>query len=170
MKPSAVFGSCLWLLSFVSVPALASWTNLTFVDEWGEHANTGARSAWTTPVRSLRFPYEDLKASLYVDGCDQAWIRFTDDPNLTGGDIGDGYVTYSIKARADGREVTEPMIASWGSEDLSWRSGDATVIKSWANEESYEILVPLYVGSTAWKFDMTGAKTAITKTCPSATN
>lgn len=76
----------------------------------------------------------------------------------------------SVKARANGKEVTESMIASWGSEDLSWRSGDAAVIKGWANEESYEILVPLHAGSTAWKFDMTGAKAVIAKTCPSATN
>ena len=123
----------------------------------------------TAPVRSPRWPYESLKASLYADGCDEAWIlRLTSDPNLTGGNIGDGYRTWSVKARANGKEVTEPMIASWGSEDLSWRSGDAAVIKGWANEESYEILVPLHGGSTVWKFDMTGAQATIAKTCPGA--
>lgn len=95
---------------------------------------------------------------------------FTDDPNLAGGSIGNGYRTFSIKARADGKDVREPMIASWGSEDLIWRSGDTAVIKGWANGESYEILVPLFGGSRSWRFDMTGARTAIAKACPDATN
>lgn len=91
MKPVAVLSAV--AITLIPVPARASWTNFTFVDEWGEDTNTGARSALTAPVRSPRWPYEDLKASLYVDSCDQAWIRFTSDPNLTGGNIGDGYRT-----------------------------------------------------------------------------
>ena len=163
MKPVALLFAV--AIALIPMPARASWTNFTFVDEWGEDANVGAGSAWTAPVAPWRL-YEDLKARLFVDGCDQAWIRFTEVPNLTGGDIGDDYTTYSIKVRINGKEVTEPMIAIGGREDLYWISGDAAVIRGWANEESYAILVPLYGGSTAWKFDMTGAKAAIAKTCP----
>lgn len=61
------------------------------------------------------------------------------------------------------------MTSNWGSVDLSWIPGGLgwwlsgmgnapsapvgrvgrVAIKGWANEESYTILVPLYVGDTA---------------------
>ncbi len=173
MKPLAVISAATIAL-FPVPPASASWANFTFRDEWGEDANIGARSALTTPAQPLPWPYNDLKARLYVDGCDSAWVRFTSEPNLTGGSIGSigghVYQTYYVKARANGKEVTEPMMAWLGDKDLSWRSDDAAVIEGWANEESYEILIPLYQHRRVWKFDMTGAKAAIAKTCPSATN
>lgn len=147
--------------------ALVSWENFTFKDEWGNPTNTGAKSALTSPSRVPDRPYQDLRAALYVDGCEHAWVRFTGRPNLTGGDPFQGNDFFSIKARAAGEDVTEKMLSGWGSKDLYYREGQAEVIKGWASGQTYEILMPLFVGSVSWNFNMTGAMDAIAKTCPS---
>ena len=165
MKFSKIISS-FFAAAFVSNPALANWSNFTYVNEWNESTGRiGARSALTSPIDTPDWPYHDMKAQLYVDGCDLAWIRFNKAPNLVGGDIESGYTLYSVQARADGKDVWEPMFQEWNSKDLSWNRGDSVVIAGWAKEESYAIRLPHYGGAIIYSFDMDGARETIGRSC-----
>lgn len=129
----------------------------------GEPSGVGAKGAATAPQKRPLYPYQDLTATLFVMGCDDAWVRFSARPHLAGGARSD---THNIKARSNGEDVTETMGITWEGTELVWLASDAAVIAAWAAGHSYELRVPLSVGTTRWVFDMSGAAAAIGETCP----
>ena len=86
---------------FSPLSAEAQWTGINFVDEFGEGMDRGAVSATVGPSSPMEFPYSDITARIFVN-CDHAWMRFSDSPNLTGGDISDGSHSYALPVRIDG--------------------------------------------------------------------
>ena len=126
------------LVALVAAPALAEeWRALTGVDEWGEPGGKLAVSPWVEPVRPLGFPYEDVTAILKVEGCDSTVtdslgffsLQFSDPPNLTGGEIEDGYTTYDIQTRWNGSVQVESSIRqNWADNRLSILSADRRAV------------------------------------------
>ncbi|MDE2980911.1 MAG: hypothetical protein OXU74_06920 [Gemmatimonadota bacterium] len=142
---------------------VSSWSTLTFVDEWGDRTNdVGARSEAVGPVTPMSFPYGDVTASLMAS-CSGAWIRFSDSPNLSGGDIRDGYEIYQIPVRIDGRDDSWRATQEWQGNDLNLPSSARSV---WAAASSFEILLPWYGESRVrFRWNLTGSADAIGKTC-----
>lgn len=95
----------------------SDWRMINFVNEFGERTDQGAVSTEVGSVRPMSFPYGDTKARIFVD-CDRAWVRFSESPNLTGGDIGDGYTRYTVAVRANGNDARWQVSQSWGDQDL----------------------------------------------------
>lgn len=142
---------------------VSSWSTLTFVDEWGDRTDdVGARSRAVGPVTPMGFPYGDVTAYLMVS-CQSAWIRFSESPNLSGGDIQSGYDVYRLPVRIDGRDDRWRATQEWQGNDLNLPSSARSV---WAAASSFEILLPWYGESRVrFRWDLTGSSDAIGKTC-----
>lgn len=141
--------------------ATPSWETLTFTDEWGEPAGKGAGSRWVMPARELSFPYGRARARLMVQDCDTTYIRFTESPNLVGGDISDGYTTYPVRARWGGGDVFRASARQkWGGKDLVLTS--AITVGMIADNESLSVATDWYgESSTVWRFALDGSRRAL---------
>ena len=100
----------LLLISFlIPFNAFAKWTASKNVDELSGKVSAYAIGSTTKPTKPLSFPYADTTSTLAY-GCSKenqwAYIHFNKDPNLTDGDIADGYNIYTSRARWDKSEVT----------------------------------------------------------------
>ncbi|MXW66226.1 MAG: hypothetical protein F4Z72_04320 [Gemmatimonadales bacterium] len=138
---------------------------INFVDEFGDVTGRGAISAEVEALRPLEFPYHDVMAQIMVD-CDRAWIRFSDQPNLTGGDIRDGYEVFSLAVRVDGNDVGRWRVTQdWGSDDVHF-SNDAAAISSFASASTVAIALPWYGGrSAAFEWEMDDSSDRIRESC-----
>ena len=142
--------------------ALGGWETTYFVDDWGETTGTGAKSQAVTAVTRMDFPYHDTQATLIVS-CRSAWIRFTKGPNLTGGDIEDGYTVYRIRVRIDGKESTWRVSHNWNSEDISL---PYSARSAFAGGETFEALLPWYGnGNVRFSWLLHRSSEAIAQTC-----
>lgn len=151
-------------LMFVN-PVYAQWTTINFVDEFGEVTDTGAASESVKSIRPMSFPYHDVTARLIVN-CDYAWIRFTEAPNLTDGDIGNGYTNYRISVRiGENATVRWSVRQSWGSKDLDFQD-DKTAIWALSSGSTIAISMPWYgQGNVAFRWSLLGSTTAIKSSC-----
>ncbi len=77
-------------------------------------------SEWTGPVRPMSFPYSDTKARIMVN-CSDAWMRFSEAPNPTGGTDRSGLTRYTLAIRVDGKPTGRQIVTqAWGSEDINF--------------------------------------------------
>ena len=148
-----------------TAPVQAQWSRVNFVDEFGDVTNQGARS---TPVGSLRpmsFPYGDIEAQVFVN-CDRAWIRFSDTPNLTGGNTRDGYTSYSAAVRVDGNDVGAWVVQqSWGDNDLRFLN-NSQAISVLSSASTFALALNWFgEGSVAFRWSLTGSSDAIRASC-----
>ena len=141
------------------------WRNLNFVDEFGEPTGRGAVSETVRSIRPMSFPYTGTDARIFVD-CDSTWIRFSEAPNLTGGNIADGYTQYSVSVRVDGEDVGRWRVSqSWGDKDLRFTNGSeaSTAISSGS---TFAVALPWHgEGSVAFSWPLTGSSEAIAASC-----
>lgn len=142
-----------------------TWRTINFVDEFGDFNGRGAVSDSVSSRRPMSFPYSDVTARLFVD-CDSAWIRFSDSPNLTDGDIASGYNSYSLPVRVDGNDEGRWRARqSFGDSDLRFES-DATVIAAWSSGTTFAIALPWYgEQAVAFQWDLEGSTAAIQASC-----
>ena len=141
------------------------WRNLNFVDEFGEPTGRGAVSETVRSIRPMSFPYTGTDARIFVD-CDSTWIRFSEAPNLTGGNIADGYTQYSVSVRVDGEDVGRWRVSqSWGDKDLRFTNGSeaSTAISSGS---TFAVALRWHgEGSVAFSWPLTGSSEAIAASC-----
>ena len=141
------------------------WSNLNFVDEFGEPTGRGAVSETVRSIRPMSFPYTGTDARIFVD-CDRTWIRFSEAPNLIGGNIADGYTQYSVSVRVDGEDVGRWRVSqSWGDKDLRFTNGSeaSTAISSGS---TFAVALPWHgEGSVAFSWPLTGSSEAIAASC-----
>lgn len=142
-----------------------AWGGISFVDEFGDVSGRGAASAWVGPVRPMSFPYGDVKARIVVD-CYDAWVRFSKAPNLTGGNIRNGYTRYSLAVRVDGKAAgRRGATQAWGSEDIRF-TPDWDAISALSSGDSFAVAVPWYgQGSVAFVWSLHGSSAAIRDGC-----
>lgn len=142
--------------------ALYTWDWINFVNEWGEVSGRGAVSKSVSPDKIMGFPYHDVTARIMVS-CKSAWIRFSDSPNLTGGDTESGYDVYYLKVRIDGQDSRWRAIQGWSSKDLDLPS---SARNTFARAQTFRIVLPWYdEGSVIFSWDLTGASDMISQTC-----
>lgn len=141
------------------------WRMINFVDEFGDVTGRGAISVEVEAIRPLEFPYHDVMARIMVN-CDRAWIRFSDQPNLTGGDIRDGYEVFSLAVRVDGNNVGRWRVTQdWGSDDVNFLH-NAEVISAFASASTVAIAFPWYgERSAVFEWDMDNSSDRIRESC-----
>lgn len=150
------------------------WRMINFVDEFGDTTGRGAVSVWTEPLRPMSFPYHDVQARIFVD-CDDAWVRFSKEPNLVGGDIRDGYTVYDAHIRVDGEpNGIVDVRQSWSGNDLtftaSWfRDGklmQEPVIQSLSSGQRFAVSLNWHGnGYVAFQWDLTDSSERIQESC-----
>ena len=142
--------------------AASKWQRTYFTNEWGERSGEGTKSEEVRPVERMEFPYHGVKATLFAS-CQNAWIRFSDSPNLTGGDIRDGYEEYRLRVRIDGRDLTWRATQDWGSKDLDLPS---SVRNAWANGTTFEVVTPWFEqGAVRFSWSLVGYSDAYAEAC-----
>lgn len=141
------------------------WSMINFVNEFGERTDRGAVSAAVGSIRPMSFPYADTTGQVFVD-CDRAWMRFSDAPNLTGGDTRDGYSVHSVTVRVDGRNAGSWKVAqSWGDSDLGFRD-DAQAIAALSSGSKFDVALPWYgERSAVFSWSLNGSSESIRKSC-----
>ena len=145
-------------------PTSPQWDTINFVDEFGDITDLGAISEEVKSIRPMSFPYTDTTARIFVD-CDRAWIRFSESPNLTGGDTQDGYDEYSISVRVDGNDSQWRVIQSWGDQDIAFVN-DSQAISAWSSGSSFTISLPWYgEGYVAFPWSLNQSSEMISKSC-----
>ena len=153
------------LLGFLVAGSLAGqpWSTVTFVDEWGDQTDdVGARST-LVEGSGLSFPYNDTRGQIFVN-CDNAWLRFTDAPNLTGGDISDGYHTYRLLIRIDGEESRLTVRQTWGAKDLNVVFS-SEFIRNISAGSQLDVLLPWYESRAVFRWSLAGSSDAIKQSC-----
>ena len=166
-RRNLTFGIAAVVLTLAMTPSKAAgqWRTINFVDEFGDVTDRGARSAAVSSVRQMSFPYGDTTGTIMVD-CDRAWIRFSEAPNLTGGDIGNGYTRYNVAVRVDGNGVGRWTVSqSWGDNDLRFVDGRQAV-SALAAGTTFALALPWYgENSAAFSWTLNGSSSAIRQSC-----
>ena len=165
MRHVSLFIFAVLLMALVPAEAGAQWSMIGFVDEFGEDTGSGARSATVKPIRSMSFPYHDVEATIFVN-CNRAWIRFTEAPNLTDGDISDGYTSYNISVRLDKKDTVRWRVRqSWGDKDLRFNDSTKT-ISALSSGSSLAVSLPWYgQGNVAFRWSLNGSTHMIKNSC-----
>lgn len=97
-----------------------------------------------------------------VQDCRHVWIRFTESPNLVGGDIGSGYETDLLGAGwADGEPFAVRVRQTWRAKDLIFTDGEIDVAKIAGNETLGIVLGWYDQGSVVWRFPLDGPSAAL---------
>lgn len=144
---------------------VAQWNNINFVDEFGDVTDRGARSATVSSIRPMGFPYTGTTATIFAD-CNRAWVRFSESPNLTGGDIGDGYTDHRVAVRLDGDDVGRWTVRqSWGDNDLRFTNGSRAISVLSRGSIFAMALSWFGEGSVAFQWSLDGSSRAIQESC-----
>ena len=138
---------------------------INFVDEFGDITGRGAVSAAMGSLRPMGFPYHDVTARVFVN-CDRAWIRFSDAPNLNGGDIQDGYTRYRAAVRVDGERIGSWLVSQdWNQNDLAFVN-DSQAISALSSGSTFAISLDWYgEGSVAFEWDLEDSSDRIRESC-----
>ena len=146
-------------------PVRSAWDTTNFVDEFGDTTGVGATSDIVGPSRAMTFPYSDITSRLLVN-CNRAWMRFSETPNLTGGDIADGYTTYDVSVRVDGGSTASWRVTqSWGDNDLIFENS-SQAISALSGGETLAVALHWYgQNSAVFSWQLTGSSAAIQASC-----
>ena len=154
------------ILVNLSMPVLAQWDVSSSTDEMTGKTSPYCFSPFTSPTKSMDFPYSDTQAWLGI-GCngDSEWvyIGFTNEPNLLNTDTEDGYDVISTRIKWNDNVVNQKFIQPWGAKFLLF-SDDKAVIQNIM--ESNSLLVELNWhgnGKTYFKFNLAGSSKAISQ-------
>ena len=135
----------------------------------GKSLLVGARSAYVGSA-DMAFPYEGVRGALYfrckIGGSSEAaWIRFTEVPNLVGGEYLGNYAkptTYSkVRYAIDGNEDRITLMHTIDSKDLDFMYA-VFAIQAYRSVAELAIEVPWYgSGNAIFRFSLAGASEAI---------
>lgn len=140
------------------------WSMINFVDEFGERTDRGAVSRNVQADNPMDFPYADVRAQLFVD-CDRSWIRFSQAPNIPGGEIQDGYKNHSVTVRVDNTRARWGVRQSWGDQDVSFRN-PGRAVAALSSGSRFAVAVPWYgQAAPVFSWSLSGSSEAIKKSC-----
>lgn len=158
------FLAAMLTLTGLPVEGQGRWSTINFVDEFGDVTDTGAVSPKAKPIRPMSFPYHDVTARIFVD-CQRTWIRFTEVPNLIGGDTKDGFTTYKVPIRIDGNRKELSVSQTWGDKDLGFRF-NTSLATSLSSGSTIAVSLPWYgQGNVAFRWNLNGSAKAIESSC-----
>ena len=109
----------------------------------------------------MEFPYQDVEGTIIVN-CNRVSLYFTEAPNLTVGDIEDGYTVFYLSVRVDSNRDVWRATQLWNSKIVALPAAAKAAL---AGGSTFEVLLPWYSGSARFKWDLTGSSEAISKTC-----
>lgn len=98
-----------------------NWFNSTSTDNFDNEKISYVHSFPIKSESELDFPYNGTRAFIVVaKNTKQTWayIEFTSQPNLTGGETMDGYDIIKARASIDGVQEIVTFHQTWGSKDL----------------------------------------------------
>lgn len=149
----------------VQTPDPKRWRMINFIDEFGDITDRGAVSEAVGPIRPMSFPYGDTRGTIMVN-CNRAWLRFSGSPNLTGGDIKDGYTNYSVSVRVDGNNAGRWGVRqSWGDKDLVF-SDASRAISAISSGSTFSVALRWYGESAvAFTWSLDGSSEMIQNSC-----
>lgn len=158
---------------------VAEWSTSISRDEMTGKVQAFATSDWVSPTKPMRFPYNDVRGIMGV-GCKEsdlsgtrsdgttwthtsywAYFKFTDAPNLTNVDVGDGYSTFRTRVRWDDEIETVEMRQTWGAPSIQFRSSTSAIEKISA---SSSVLLELQwhgSGKVYFEFPLNGSAKAL---------
>lgn len=142
-----------------------SWKVIPLFDAFNEPVGAAAVSEISEPVRPMGFPYHDVEAALMVI-CDNALIRFNQEPNLTGGDFYVNHWNYETPVRVDGGPWNRWHTSQFtdGSE-LDFRE-DAHAIRQISSGSRLDIMLEWFgEGVVGFRWDLDGSSAAIAESC-----
>ena len=117
-----------------------------------------------SPTKTMSFPYGDTKGWLGI-GCDgeSEWVYagFTNDPNLQGTEIGDGYNSITTRIKFDDEIETVNLTQTWNSKFLHFRN-DKDIIDKIMKANTILLELKWYSeGSVYFRFSGGGSTSAI---------
>ena len=122
----------------------------------------GAVSRWTAPAQAMSFPYGRIRARLMLGSRCRPFLRFTETPNLSGGQVGRGHRIHRRPARwNDGETFTVELRHRPGSKDLNFSSGHIYLHELVENQTLGLALDWYREDYVAWRFDLDGASDAL---------
>ena len=142
------------------------WSTVRFVDAFGEVTGTGAVSESVGSVRPMGFPYHNTRVQLIVN-CDDAWVRFSESPNITGGSFApDGDQLFNVIARVDGQSAGQwQMFGSTGEKDLHFMD-DSQAIAAMSRGSTFGLAFEWYSeGMVAFTWSLKGSTKMIRSSC-----
>ncbi len=145
-------------------PDPLQWTVINLVDEFGAVVDRAAISPPVASVRPMQFPYNGTTARIYV-ACDEAWLRFSASPNLTGGEIEDGYNIYTPTFRVDGIDHQWQVVQSWGGDDLYFVN-QGPPLAALLSASTFAVSLSWYgEGAVAFLWKLVGVSNAVGNSC-----
>ena len=138
---------------FVSDVYANTWKINEIVDEFEGTTTEYAISNAVKPNAPLDFPYEDLKVK-FLKFCESenAGLYFSEDPNLLNGDIKDGFTSFLVDVKLDGRFSEILITQKWGGKQLNIHNNSIFKV---LNSKSFFIQLEHYSGGTRYyKFNL----------------
>ncbi len=152
-------------------PTGPRWNTVTFSPDALTGRATQASGANSPSVHGegLDWPYTDATAQLFFQcnwgGSETAWVRFSTEPNLTGGEYLSGYDTYTeeflIRVAVGSNVSRRSVIQRSNSKDLNFRN-DSWAIGQYLAGSEMALELPWFDSDGAiFRFPLTGSRDAI---------
>lgn len=140
------------------------WRTFESSDEMTGDKSAYAVSPNAEPTQRMGFPYGDVEAWLGI-GCDAssewAYIGFTQAPNLTDGEIEDGYRSFRVRVRWDDNVGFETLSQKWSADSMHFYNSASAIQKM---SGSGSVMVELNwhgEGSVRFPFTLNGSSKAL---------
>ena len=158
---------------------MSSWKSVSLVDTFGidcdvsSNSDSGVSSGLVFPIKRMEFPHQDVKAEIAYK-CDPEiiLIRFTDVPNLVGGEILEGIKSISLDVDVNDKQQSYRWEANQtrGDKRLFFLSNrnDYSVLREHLSGDTFSISIPWYnQGDVTFRWDTENAIETIDETCKS---
>lgn len=151
-------------VSGLPTTASAQWRQSTQTDEITGERSVFAISPRVGATRAMSFPYSDTRAWIGF-GCTEtsewAYLGFSEAPNLTDSETGDGFNRVSARSRWDDEVRTERLRQDWGDRFLTF-SDSRPVIERIRSAGTFLIELNWYGnGPTYFRFPLRGSTAGI---------
>ena len=147
-----------------SLPRKTDWSVRSSLDEMTGERSSYCSSKSTSATREMAFPYDDVSGSIVIgcDGQDEwAYVHFTEEPNLLGTIIGDGYHSIPTRIKFDDSIERVYMTQTWGSKAIHFND-DYNIIRKIMKARTILLELEWYGnGKTYFEFSGTGSTGSI---------
>ena len=151
---------------FVTSAFASGWDTSISKDEMTDKGSAYASSPIVAPIKTMGFPYSDVKAWLGI-GCNNSakwvYVGFTTAPNLNNTQTEDGYNNISTKIKFNDEVESISLTQDWGSKFLHFQNDEKIIAKI---EKANSLLLKLNwhgSGSVYFKFPLKDSSNALKK-------
>lgn len=161
------------LFAAFAAPAFGQWTGWSAEDPMDDTVRKGVASGWTAPRKSMSFPDRETKAIVGIS-CeadpDQAYMGFTEKPNLSRGENHGGYETTRLRVRFDnGKPQRVKAIQSRGNSQISLQAysvGGEPLRDAILGGNTMLVEIPWHgAGNVIFAFSLAGSRKAFDAQC-----